>query len=125
MYYYAIFSSLVIAGVMMRMFSGKPILWFAVLGFAVAVGLGNLMAYVGLRKKIAAIFFLNEHFSLISVYEILYKEEEEHHVFPRIYANPRREGDQITVHYHDQIITLKSEDWEDFDLIWNHLTSGA
>ena len=79
-----------------------------------------MMAYIKLRKNIAEIFFLQDHFSLISVYEILYGSENK--AFPLRYANPQRTADGISLHFDDQIINLKEEDWEDFELIWNCLT---
>lgn len=119
MQYYAYFALVVMIGVMLKVYVGQSILWFGIIGMVVAIVLGNMMAYIKLKKSIAEIFFLQDHFSLISVYEILFGAENK--VFPLRYANPQRTEAGISLHFDDQIITLKEEDWEDFDLIWNCL----
>ena len=30
---------------------------------------------------------------------------------------------EITLHFNDQVIVLKQDDWEDFDLIWGWLVA--
>ncbi|RMG27363.1 MAG: hypothetical protein D6730_07350 [Bacteroidetes bacterium] len=119
-YYYAIFSLVVMVGVMLKIYFGHDVLWFGVIGFALAIALGNMMAYIKLHKSIAEVFFVQDHFSLISVYEILFGSQNQ--AFPLRYANPQRDANGISVHYNDQIIYLKEEDWEDFDLIWEWFT---
>ncbi len=120
---YGVLMIFVIMGVMVRVGVGKPVLWLAVIGVILALLLGNLFAYVQLKKTIAEIFFINDHFSIISVYEILF-EEEQRTAFPLVYSAAKRYSDRITLHYHDQIFVLKKDDWEDFDLIWNWLNEG-
>lgn len=126
MQYIAGFNVVLMLGILVKVVSqgaGMDILWIAVIGELIAVGLGNLLAYAKLKKAYAQIFFVNEHFSLISVYEILFKREN--NAFPLRYANPRLDGEQniMTIHFNDQIITLRREDWEEFDLIRDYLFS--
>lgn len=121
MQYYAILMLFVMAAVMLKVYVGQNPIWWGVLGTAAALGLGNLMAYVSMNRNYAEIFFVNEHFSLITVHEIL--NEKKNTAFPLHYANPQRIGEEITLHFNDQIITLKAEDWEEFDLIWSWLNS--
>lgn len=123
MRYYAVLALIVMAAVMVKISIGQSPLWVGVLGFIGAIIMGNAIAYVQLRKQYAQIFFVKQHFSLISVYEILYKKEN--NAFPLRYANPTRSEDQINLHFNDQIITLDRDDWEDFDLIWEWLIAGA
>lgn len=120
MYYYGIFALVVMVGVMLKIYFGQNPLWFGIIGMVVAVALGNMMAYVRVKKNIAEIFFVQDHFSLISVYEILFGAEN--NAFPLRYANPQRTADGLSLHFNDQIIHLKAEDWEDFELIWGWLT---
>lgn len=124
MQYYAAFNLVIMVGAMLKVYAGGPgtsLLWFVLIAEAIALLLGNMIAYGQLRRRYAEIFFVNEHFSLISVYDILYQQEQR--AFPLIYANPRLSGDksQITLHFHDRLVTLKRDDWEDFELIWNWL----
>ena len=121
MRYYTVMVFFVMLGIMVRVYTGKEILWFGILGMALSILLGNLIAYVQLRRNIAEIFFVNDHFSLISVYEILYGKENLS--FPLMYANPNRTESEITLHFNDQVIVLKQDDWEDFDLIWGWLVA--
>lgn len=120
---YGVLMMFVILAVMVRVAVGKPVLWMAIIGVAFALLIGNLYAYVQLRKTTAEIFFVNDHFSIISVYEILF-EEGQRTAFPLPYASPKRYPDKITLHYHDQIMSLNKDDWDEFDLIWNWLTEG-
>lgn len=121
MQYYAILMLFVMAAVMLKVYVGQNPLWWGIFGTAAAIGLGNIMAYVNLNRNYAEIFFVNEHFSLISVHEIL--NEKKNDAFPLHYANAQRIEDEITLHFNDQIVTLKAEDWEEFDLIWSWLNS--
>lgn len=116
MYYYALISVFVMLGIILLMQAGKGILVFAMVGFTLAIVIGNVLARVKLRKMYAEIFFVGEHVSLISVYDILFPKQKE--AFPLRFANPGRSENRLSFHFNDQIIVLNKEDWEEFDLIW-------
>lgn len=120
MQYYATFALIVMLGVLVKVYVGQSVLWFGIIGMGLSIVLGNMLAYVRLKKSIAEIFFVQDHFSLISVYEILFGAENT--AFPLRYANAQRTAEGISLHFNDQVINLKREDWEDFDLIWDWLT---
>ena len=121
MVYYGIFN-LIMMVVILAMASkgglGQSMFWLAVVGEIVIIGLGNLLTYGKLNRSIGRVFFVNQHFSMISVYDILFKKEKST-AFPLIYANPQMDPEQntLTVHFNDQIITLRRDDWEEFDLM--------
>lgn len=116
--YYAILTFLVMIAVMLRVNAGKDPLYFGLVGAGLAIFLGNLMAGVQVRRKIAEIFFVNDGFTIISIHSAL--SQTPTRPFPLRFANPTRTEGTIQFHYEDQIMTLKREDWpEDFDLIWN------
>ncbi len=115
-YYYGIFMIFVLLGLVLRMFGGESVLMFGVLGTFIAMGAGNLAAMVKLKKTYAEIFFIGEHFSIISTYDILFNEKKK--AFPLRYASPTRSGDEVHFTFNDQIIILKKRDWEKFDEIW-------
>ncbi|MBX7240290.1 MAG: hypothetical protein K1X92_00980 [Bacteroidia bacterium] len=115
-YYYGFFMIIVMLGLVLRMFSGESILLFGVVGVFLSMGLGNIAAVVKLKKTYAEIFFVGEHFSIISIYDILFAKEKQ--AFPLRYASPNRNGDEIHFTFNDQIIVFKKEDWEKFDEIW-------
>ncbi|MFN0202699.1 MAG: hypothetical protein ACKVTZ_14335 [Bacteroidia bacterium] len=121
MYYYGLLLLAVIILVMIRAMSSQDVamslaIWGA-LGTFASLFLGKQMATVKLKKTYAEIFFVGEHFSLLSVHDVLYQSENKH-AFPLRYANVSRSGDFLYFHFNDQIITLKKEDWADFELIW-------
>lgn len=123
MVYYGGFTFVVMLLVMVSVSNGgggKGVLFWAIGGEVIALLLANMMAFSKLKRSYAQIQFVNDHFSLISVHDIIY--ENEHHAFPLRYANPSRSDDKISFHYNDQIVDLHREDWGDnFDLIWNWL----
>ena len=125
MRYYAGLNIIIMLGVLVKVVSGglgSGLLWGIVIAEAVAIGLGNLMAYAKMHRSYAQIFFVNDHFSLISVYDILFKKEN--HAFPLRYANPSMsDEDTLTFHFNDQVLSLKRENWEEFDLIRDYLYS--
>ncbi|MEZ4773058.1 MAG: hypothetical protein R3D00_07740 [Bacteroidia bacterium] len=125
MQYYGAINAILMLAIMVRVAagsSGQSILWIAIAGEVIALVIGNLLAYGKLRRTIAEIFFVNDHFSMISVYEILFKGEN--NAFPLVYANPDMlNEDTVSVHFNDQIITLHRKDWEEFDLIRDYLFS--
>lgn len=116
--YYAILTFLVMVAVVLRINSGRDPVWFGLIGEALAIFIGNVMAGVALRRKIAEIFFVNDGFTIISVHAALTQTPTRS--FPLRFANPTRTESTIQFHYEDQIMSIKREDWpEDFDLIWN------
>lgn len=117
MYYYAVFMIFLLMAIVLKMFAGNgSIMGLGIGGVLIAMGFGNVAAVVTLRKTYAQIFFVGEHFSLISVYDILFPKQKP--AFPLRYANATRTQDTLSFHFNDQIITLVRADWEDLDLIW-------
>ncbi|RMG61004.1 MAG: hypothetical protein D6722_20270 [Bacteroidetes bacterium] len=118
--YYAAFNGVIMLLLLVQIVSGGmgiDLLWWVVIGEALALGLGNLLGRARLRRTYAQLFFVSDHFSLISVHDIL--SGEEHQAFPLKFANASLdpEGDRLTLHFSDQVVVLQREDWEEFDLI--------
>ena len=127
MQYYGAFNLLIMTAVIAKVYTGgggSALIWAVVIAEVVALVLGNLLAYGSLRRRYAEVYFVEKQFSLISVYDILYEQQAE--VFPLPYANPTLSGDRdrLTLHFTDQVVTLKREDWEDFDTIIGWMQSG-
>ena len=121
MQYYAAFNLILMLTIITKIYSGgyeQTVLWIAIIGEVVALILGNLLAYGKLNRTMATVFFVDRHFSMVSVYDMLFKKEQSH-AFPLVYANPQMDAEEkiLSVHFNDQIITLKREDWEEFDLL--------
>ena len=123
MFYYAGFLLVGLFLIFQLMIKGFPILLPMVGLVAVALLFGNAMSYVKLRKSYAEIFFLPDHFSLISVHQILF--EEESRVFPLAYANAHYSENELSFHFNDEVITLYRKDWDDFDQIWQHFANSG
>ena len=126
MQYYAAFNMIIMLGIIVKVISGgfgSSMIWGIVIAELVAVGLGNLFAYGKLRRSIAEILFVDDHFSLISVYDLV--NEKKPNAFPLIYANPSMlSEDVISIHFNDQVINLKRANWgEEFDLLCDYLYS--
>lgn len=124
MRYYAGFNVVIMVYVLLSIVSGGAslsLLWTVLIAEAVALGIGNLLGQSSLQRTFAEIFFVGDHFSLISVGEIL--DKPKNHAFPLRLANPflDPEQDKITIHFNDQVITLYRKDWEEFDLIVDYL----
>ena len=121
MRYYAACMLLIMLGVMVKISLGQSIFIFTLVGTGLAVLIGNMLAYSQLKRQVGEVFFLEKHFAILSVYEILFGHEN--HVFPLQYANPARGEATISVHFFDRIVTLESKDWEDFELIWEYYSN--
>ena len=106
-------------GVLVKLTYRQPIFWFAFVGAALALALGNAVAYVMMHRKKAEIFFVGDSFSIISVSEITSKTPIPS--FPIKFANPSRVGSDIHLHFQDEVVILKRDDWEELDLIWDYL----
>ena len=101
---------------------GQQFALFVALAAGIGVFIANALAQASLRRTYAQIQFVGDHFSLISVHDVL--SQNDNHAFPLRYANPSRMGaDRIQLHYSDQVITLVRDDWEDFDIIWSWLVA--
>lgn len=120
MTHYSWLSFVVILFTLIRMVQHKDILVFGIGGMAIALILANLLAVVSLRRQVAEIFFLQEHFALITVWDVLFTQETK--TFPLHLANPSREADQVSFHYFDRVVVLKSADWDTFELICSYLS---
>lgn len=119
--YYAGFNLLIMFYALAQISSGQSgpnLLWVVVVAEVIALTLGNMLALAKTRRSYAEVFFLNDHFSLISVHEILFSPQNQ--AFPLVYATPSMDpdGDKFTVHFNDQIIPFYRKDWDDFELIW-------
>ncbi|MEM6628506.1 MAG: hypothetical protein AAF694_02490 [Bacteroidota bacterium] len=121
MQFYGAGMLLVMLGVMLKVYLGQNVLGFALIGTVLSLLLGNLLAYSQLKRQVAEVFFLDKHFAVLSVYEILFGHEN--HVFPLHYASPSRDGTTLSIHYLDRIVQLQKKDWEDFELIWDWFSS--
>jgi hypothetical protein len=120
MRYYAIFLAVVMLMVVVRLERGQETVVLGLIGTMISIFLGNVMARVALKRRIAEIFFVNDGFSVINIHDILHQSPKRS--FPLKFANPTRSDDQIQFHFEDQIMQIKQEDWgEDFELIWNWL----
>ena len=120
MRYYAGYALLVMIAVIIRMTSGLGVFWVGIGGAAFAIAMGNISALVASRNRRAEIFFVGESFSLISVHEILFKKPNRS--FPLRFASPFRQNpDEIHVHFQDEVVVLRREEWDDLDLIWEWL----
>jgi hypothetical protein len=118
MQYYGVLNILLMAGLLLYLLSGSrglSLVFWAIGGELAAIALANMFTSVRLHRTYAEIFFLKDHFSLISVNEILSGRKNE--AFPLRFAQARVSGDrsQISLHFGDEIVELKREDWEDFD----------
>jgi hypothetical protein len=103
-------------GLVVKMAAHESFLGIAVVGLLGSVILGNLFAIVKLKKTYAEIFFVGEHFSLISVHDILFSQQKK--AFPILYANPQRNEQFISFHFGDQIIQINRREWENPDALW-------
>ena len=74
MRHYAILASVVMLITLVRMVQHKEILWFTLIGLAIGLAIANIMAVVSLRKQVAEVFILQEHFAVLSVYDILFEQ---------------------------------------------------
>jgi hypothetical protein len=124
--YYAGLNVIIMVYVMLAMVqngASLSLLWTVVIAEAVALGIGNVLGRSSLQRTYAVIFFEGDHFSLISVAEIL--DKPKNHAFPLRLASPFLDPDQdkITIHFNDQVVTLRRKDWEEFDLIVDYLYS--
>ncbi len=121
MRYYGILTGIVMMLVVLRYYFQKDIFWVAIIGESLALLVGNMLAYANLRRRIAEVLFVADSISVISMYDLLYRQPQKS--FPLRLANPVRVNEGIQIHYKDQIITLASKDWDEIDVIWEWLTS--
>lgn len=113
-------SMIVMLLTLLRVFRNQEILLFAVIGFSISLALANLMAIVSMRRQVAEIFFLQEHFAMLSVWDVLFTRESK--TFPLELTNFSREENQASFHYFDRVVVLKPQDWDAFDLICSYLS---
>jgi hypothetical protein len=119
MRYYAGFAMVLMVFLIVRASEQRDILWFGVLGFAGCIALGNIAAIASIRKKMGQIFFVNDSFTILSVYDISFGKNKPS--FPIELASVQYHPNSISFHYFDRIIELKRDEWEQIDLIATYL----
>lgn len=115
-HYIFLFSALMLI-ILLLMALHESIFWTGVLGiFGVAV-FANVLALINMRRRPAMVGLDEQSFFIMSVYDVVFKEEVE--TFPLPYANVKARGHTMTLTYHDKVMTLKAQEWPD----WPHLVA--
>ncbi len=117
--YYGIFFAVYFIYIALLIFQGGEIGIGAIIGLLLCLVFGNFFTYAFLKRKIAEVFFVDETVTVITIYDILFREPGK--PFPLRLVNPFRTGNEITFTFQDQILSLEKEDWEGFELLWESL----
>lgn len=87
------------------------VLLVGITGIFVIVGLSNVYGWVKMRKTFVEAGFTGDKFYLKNVYDVI--QNKRPLMFPLMYANPKKEGDRLWVHYYGRVIPLNLQEWED------------
>lgn len=94
----------------------QALIWIGIAGGIACFWFANMLAGVSMRRCYAEIFFVNEQFCLLSVYDLVFDQPQQ--AFPVLYASPQRTADGIQLNYHDQVVILRNSDWPQIQEVW-------
>lgn len=94
----------------------QAFIWVGIVGGVVCLGFANVLAGISMRRHYAEIFFVNEQFCLLSVYDLVYDQPQQ--AFPVVYGSPQQVAGGIQLNYHDRVVTLQNLDWSQMPEIW-------
>jgi hypothetical protein len=113
MHFFGFLATLIIAGAVLRFQVNSSLIWFSMVGIALAFGLGWIMAYAQMSSRFAVIEIQGSRLWVYSVYD-WYFAREKVEVFPGSYAQPRRHPIGLELTFHDRVCVLKAQDWPEF-----------
>ena len=114
---YLFFFTFWAAGLYVIIARHMPVLWYGVGGIFAIFFLSNIGGMVKAKMQYVEIGFRGEFFYMVNIYDIAFKKEISY--YPMTFANVSREGLNMFINYHGQIIRLKRDDWSN----WNELYS--
>ena len=108
----------------LRLNQNAELLWFSIISLGVVMLLAYFAASYSLHTKWARLRIRGNAIYLYSVDDCLQKEQIAE-PFPLNYVSLSRSDDGVQLHYHDQVVTLKREDWPEFQDMVRTIQSSA
>ena len=94
-----------------RLVTESGVLIPGVIGIFTIITLSNIYGWIKMRNTFVEAGFTGDKFYLKNVYDVI--KEKEPLMFPLMYANPRKEGNQLWVHYYGRVIPISLSEWDE------------
>ncbi len=113
---YLLFFALWACGLYLYIANNLPLLWYGIGGIFAVFLLSNAAGVIQSKMQFVEIGFSGNFFYMVNVYDIAFNKEIRY--YPSTFANANKDGVNMYVNYHGQVIRLKREDWQ---LEWDEL----
>ncbi len=115
--YYQFFALFIMVTSLIMLLNHQSPLYFACITATIAVLLSNFLGFMKLNALIAEIYFVDEQFYVLFVDDVL--KGGKIPSFPIRFAHFSWNAQGATIHYHDRILQLYREDWEEWNILTN------
>ena len=110
---YLLFFALWACGLYLYIANHISVLWYGIIGILGVFLLSNFAGMVQSKMQYVEIGFNGAFFYMVNVYDIAFNNEIKY--YPSSFANASKDGLNMYVNYHGQMIRLKREDWQEWD----------
>ncbi|GIV43751.1 MAG: hypothetical protein KatS3mg035_0874 [Bacteroidia bacterium] len=115
--YYQIFALFIMITSLIMLLNHQSPLYFAIITASISILLSNFLGIMKMSALVAEIYFVEEQFYVLFVEDVL--KGGQIPSFPIRFAHFSWNAQGATIHYHDRILQLNREDWEDWSVLAN------
>ncbi len=115
--YYQMFALFIMVTSLIMLLNHQSPLYFAIITATISILLSNFLGLMKMNALVAEIYFVDEQFYVLFVEDVL--KGGQIPSFPIRFAHFSWNSQGATIHYHDRILQLNQEDWEDWHVLAN------
>jgi hypothetical protein len=115
--YYQMFTIFIMVTALIMLLNQQSPLYFTLVTSIIGIAFSHFMGVMKMNALVAEIYFVDEQFYVLFVEDIL--KGGKIPSFPIRFAHFSWDTHGATIHYHDRIIQLYKEDWEDWNVLAN------
>jgi|GEM_PF-1616891 hypothetical protein len=113
--YYHFFALFIMVTSLLMILQQQSPFYFVIITGTLGIFFSNFMGIMKLNALVAEIYFVEDQFYVLFVEDIL--KGGKIPSFPIRFAHFSWNAQGATIHYHDRILQLNKEDWEDWNLL--------
>lgn len=115
--YYQMFALFIMVTALLMVLNHENPFNFVLITASLTIFLSNFLGLMKINALIAEIYFVEEQFYVLFVDDVL--KGGQIPSFPIKFAHFSWNAQGATIHYHDRVLQLYKEDWEDWNVLSN------
>lgn len=113
--YYQTFALFIMVTSLIMILNQQSPMYFAIITASIGILLSNFLGLMKIKALIAEIYFVEDQFYVLFVEDVL--KGGQIPSFPIRFAHFSWNAQGATIHYHDRILQLNQDDWEDWKVL--------